>query len=422
MNAAEAIRITDLAAPQHTDFAKEVLRAVADVQTDLSVSALNKAASAQLGSVPVYEDPEFLERVSVVCAAMEADTDQSPMGRMTNAGILTRYLVQRSLLEELYRRHPEIADEEIIRPIIIAGLPRSGTTHLLNLISVDKRLRSLQYWESLEPVPPLEESAATQGEDPRIGRCREQLDLLNQIMPLFRNMHEMTPEHIHEEVELAGMDFSTMLFDTYGILPDWRDYYLSHDQTPHYEFMKKALKALQWMRGPRRWILKSPQHVEQLIPLHKVFPDATYVLTHRDPVSVVTSMVTMQAYVARMSRDPVRPQAIAQYWSDRVVRQLQACVRDRDILPPEQTRDVMFHQFMANDVATVEQIYLQADHPMTDVVRAAMERYMEENPRGKHGAIIYDLYADFGLQPESLYEQFQFYFDRFAVHRERSAA
>ncbi len=418
MNRAAPVRIEDLSSPSLPSIAQEIISAVADLQTEFSVQALCDAASQQLGDIELYVDDGMLERMAVLCAAMDADVDLSPMGRMTNAGILTRYLVQRARLEDLYRRHPEIDDEVIAQPIIIAGLPRSGTTHLLNLISVDTRLRSLQYWESLEPIPDIREAVEKGTEDPRISRSREQLDLIYQIMPLFRNMHDMTPEHIHEEVELAGMDFSTMLFDTYGVFPGWRDYYLSHDQTPHYEFIKKALKALQWLRGPKRWILKSPQHVEQLIPLQRVFPDATYVLTHRDPVSVITSMATMSAYTGRMSRDPVRPEAIGRYWADRMIRQLQSCVAQRDTLPPAQTMDVLFHEFMADDVATVENIYKLAGHPMSDEVGSAMRCYMVENPRGKYGPIKYDLRGDFGLYHEELYEQVQFYFDRFPVQRE----
>lgn len=418
MNRPAPITIDDLANPQLTAFATQVLASVHDITTELSVAALCEAARQQLGDLQLYFDDRLSERLSVICDAMNADSDLSPMGRLTNAGIFTRYLVQRSRLEELYTRHPEIDDEQISKPIIIAGLPRSGTTHLLNLISVDDRLRSLRYWESLEPIPTAGESVPAGEEDPRIGRCREQLDLMNQIMPLFKNMHDMSPDHIHEEIELAGMDLSTQLFDTYGVFPGWRDYYLAHDQTPHYEFIKRALKALQWLRGPKRWILKSPQHVEQLKPLQRVFPDATYVLTHRDPVAVITSMATMLTYVARMSRDPVRPDVIAGYWADRTIRQLQTCVDDRDALPSAQTIDVMFHEFMANDLDTVESIYQLADHPMTSEVRTAMENYMVEHPRGKYGAIQYDLQRDFGIRPAALYEQLQFYFDRFPIKRE----
>ncbi len=419
MKTPPAIRITDLAAPKHSDFARDVLAAVGSTQTEISVDAIYAESAQQLGSIVPYRDAGVVERLALICNAMNADQQLSPLGRITNKNILVRYLVQRSRLEDLYQRHPEIDDVEIERPIIIAGLPRSGTTHLLNLISVDDRLRSLSYWESLEPIPLASEQAMGEGgEDPRVQRCRDSLALQDQIIPLFKNMHEMSPEHIHEEIELMGMDFSMMLFENYAVVPAWRDYYLAHDQTPHYRFLKRALKALQWLRGPKRWILKSPQHMEQLIPLSTVFPDATFVLPHRDPVSVITSMVTMQAYVSRMSRDPVDPAQIGAYWTDRIVRMLVQCAHDRDRLPAEQTIDIMFDDITGDDVGAVERIYALAGHPMTAAVRQKMQRYVVDHPRGKHGQILYDLQADFGIDPTALREQLGFYYDRFPVRQE----
>jgi len=419
MNKPTSIRITDLAAPEYSDFARQVLEAVGSTETEISVSAIYAEAAQQLGDIPAYQDAGVEERLGVICEAMNADTELSSLGRITNRTILVRYLVQRSRLEDLYRRHPEIDEVEIVAPIIIAGLPRSGTTHLLNLISVDERLRSLSYWESLEPVPgPAQEQGSEGEEDPRVQRCRDALALQDQIIPLFKNMHEMSPEHIHEEIELMGMDFSMMLFENYALVPAWRDYYLAHDQTPHYRFLKRALKALQWLRGPQRWILKSPQHMEQLVPLKTVFEDASFVLPHRDPVSVIASMVTMQTYVSRMSRDPVDPVAIGQYWADRIVRMLVQCAQDRDRLPASQTIDIMFDEITGDDVAAVERIYQLAGHPMTESVRHAMRHYGETHPRGKHGQILYDLQGDFGIDPQALRGRLGFYYDKFPVRKE----
>lgn len=421
MTSAEAIRIHDLAEPEYSEFARDVITATAGVHTELKVDAIAAQATEQLANVPVYLDEGMSRRLDLICRCMDGDGDLSPLGRITNQAILVRYLVQRSRLEDLYRRHPEIEEEEIVRPIIIAGLPRSGTTHLLNLISVDRRLRSLPYWESLEPFPaPADEEIADGGAgDPRIQRCRDALAMQDQVVPLFRNMHEMTPEHIHEEIELMGMDFSMMLFENYALIPGWRDYYIEHDQTPHYVFLKRALKTLQWLRGPQRWILKSPQHMEQFLPLMQVFPDATFALPHRDPVSVIASMITMQSYVSRLSRDPVKPVDIGNYWSDRIVRMLEQCVRDRDSLPGAQAVDIMFDDIVADGVGAVESIYNLAGHPLTEDVRGGMLRYVQENPRGKHGQILYDMQGDFGIDPDGLRRRLEFYYAKFPVRRER---
>ena len=157
-------------------------------------------------------------------------------------------------------------------------------------MAADPALRSLPYWESLEPVLPDAERPAAGEPDPRLARTEMALGLVNALMPLFERMHEMTVEHVHEEIQLLAIDFSSMLFETTAPMPSWRDYYLAHDQTPHYAYLKRVLQVLTWLRGGDRWVLKSPQHIEQFGPLLATFPDATFVVTHRDPIAVTASV------------------------------------------------------------------------------------------------------------------------------------
>ena len=219
----------------------------------------------------------------------------------SNTSFITGLLKNRLLIEDLLGRHPEILDEQIVAPIIICGLPRTGTTHLHNLMSADPALRSLPYWESLEPVLPASEVPETGAPDPRLERTDMALSFLNTALPYFNRMHEMTVEHTHEEIQLLAIDFSTMLFETTAPMTIWRDAYLARDQRPSYAYLRKVLQVLQWLRGGTRWVLKTPQHLEQFPALVDTFPDATFVVTHRDPVSVTASMVTMIAYTARLT-------------------------------------------------------------------------------------------------------------------------
>ena len=144
--------------------------------------------------------------------------------------------------------------------------------------------------------------------------------MLDAALPYFKRMHEMTVDHVHEEIQLLAIDLSTMLFETQGLVPSWRDHFRSEDQTPCYEYLRTVLKVLQWLRGGSRWVLKSPQHLEQFGPLLAAFPDATFVVTHREPVSVTVSLAgAMVAYiVADGGRAPSTPLAIGRYWSDQV--------------------------------------------------------------------------------------------------------
>jgi hypothetical protein len=411
-----AIRIDDLAAPRFSPAVQEMLQSVAGMTVEFTEPAVLGAARAQTG-LEDFGDDDFRERLQLVLQCMDEDRDLSPLGRLTNFGMLVRFAANRLRIEDLWRRHPEIHDIEIRRPLIVAGLARSGTTHLLNLLSADTRLRSLPYWEAQEPVPVPGEAAAPGEEDPRIVRCRQAIAMQDQVMPLFKLMFNLQAERTHEEIDLLAIDFSTMFFENLALLPRWRDYYMAHDQTPHYEYLKKILKVLTWLRGPDRWLLKTPQHLEQFGPLMRVFPDATVVITHRDPVATIASMATLAVYSARMSRDPVRPHAIGQYWADRIEHMLRACVRDRELLPAAQSIDVRFHEFNADDMGWVRRIYALAGHEFTPAAQAAMAAFVAENPRGKEGKVLYDL-ADFGLREDELRARLRFYSERFGTRDE----
>jgi hypothetical protein len=238
--------------------------------------------------------------------------------------------------------------------------------------------------------------------------------MIDKAAPYFERMHEMTVEAVHEEIQLLAIDFSSMLFETMAVMPTWRDYYQRHDQTPHYEYLKQVLQVLTFLRGGERWVLKSPQHCEQLVPLLNVFPDATFVVTHRDPVSVTASVVTMLTYAARMSVAHPDPAVYGPYWSQRVEDLLRGCERDRDLIPDGQAIDVRFHEFMADDLAMVGRIYEVAGQPMTPAAKEAMQAFLATHQRGKFGTVVYDL-TDFGIDPAERRAALRSYADRFAT-------
>jgi hypothetical protein len=279
-------------------------------------------------------------------------------------------------------------------------------------MSADPALRSLPYWESLEPVPPDEERGVEP--DPRRERCDLALGFMDEAMPHFKRMHEMTTDHVHEEIQLLAVDLSTMLFESVVPLPTYQAWWKATDQTASYRFLKDVLRVLQHERGGDRWVLKSPQHLSQLPVLAEVFPDATFVVTHRDPTAVTLSMATMVAYSCRMNLAAPDPVAMGAYWRARVGDLLGDCARDRDVLPADQTIDVGFTEFMADDVAMVERVYALADQPFDDRARTAMQAYMADHPRGRHGGVRYDA-AAVGLDLAELDAGFTAYRERFAA-------
>ena len=231
--------------------------------------------------------------------------------------------------------------------------------------------------------------------------------------------HPMDPDHIHEDLELQVPDFSTYLWEWMLRMPRWRDYYLAHDQAPHYEYGKNVLKILSWQDGSkRRWVLKCPMHFEQLPAIRRVYPDALVVFTHRDPVASLQSIVTQLAYVIRTREKQVDPDWYLTYWSDRVERLLSAYARDVRDLPSEQQFHVPFDELVRDDVAMVRQIYDAAGLPWTDAARTEIVGYLDSHARHKYGSIDHDLRRDFGIDPDELRERFSFYLDSAPVAAE----
>jgi hypothetical protein len=231
----------------------------------------------------------------------------------------------------------------------------------------------------------------------------------------------MTVDHAHEEIHLLAMDFSTMLFDAVMHVPGWRRFYLARDQRQHYAYLRRVLQALTWLRGGARWVLKSPQHIEQLPALMATFPDATVVLTHRDPLAVIASTATMVAYGMRMSRERIDLAAVGETWVDNTEQMLRACVRDRTAVAADQSMDVLFQDYMRDDMAVATAIYARADQPLGESSAAAIDEYRRTHPRGRFGRVAYDL-ADFGLHAGELRERFRFYSDSFDLGGESPAA
>ena len=413
------IRIDDLAKPVLNDAQRAAIAHGEATPVVLTVDAVCRAATERTGLADFGPD-DFRDRLALQLGEMDADPERTALGRLLMFEDCARNAANRLLIRDLLKRHPEILEIPIEKPVIVVGLPRSGTTHLVNLLAADTRFRSLPLWESYEPVPNPRERASGDGIDPRWTRANESWKSMQSAAPLLAAMHPMEPDHVHEENELMAPDFSNYNLEWVSRAPKWRDAYLATDQTSAYAYMKTVLQILQWYRPRERWVLKSPQHLEQLGPLLATFPDATIVVTHRDPVAVVQSTITMVCYVARTNYRTTRPEWYRDYWTDRVRRLLEASVRDRHRLPAGRTVDVLFHEYMADEMATLERVYACAGIELTQQARAEIEAYRTAHPRGKEGRVVYDLRRDFGVGAEEIRAHFGFYFERFPVRIEVS--
>ena len=406
------IRIDDLRAPRRTPEEQQVYDLGLTMEVDLSPAALVATAERRTG-LSDFGDPLLLDRLVAQVDAVDADEGLSGIGRFLVRRRLVGLLTARLRFEDFVRRHPEALEVELEPPVIVVGLPRSGTTHLVNLLAEDTRFRSLPFWEILEPTPVLGDGPGRDGVDPRYLRAVADHEAALVASPLTALMHDRSPSSIEEECELLDLDLCTYVLEWHARVPSWRDHAEQLDQYAHYRFLRQELQVMSYQRGPNRWVLKCPQHLERLGPLLAAFPDATVASTLRDPVAVLQSAITMLAHGDRNRRVEVDADGLAAYWADRIEQLLRAAVRDAHLIPEHQRIDVQFREFMADDRAMGLRIIEQAGLGVTDTARDQLDAYVESNPRGKQGRIVYDLRADFGLEPDELYERYSFYFDAF---------
>ena len=289
----------------------------------------------------------------------------------------TKAAVNRLLIQHHWSEHPEARDVTIERPIDVIALPRSGSTHLENLVGADRRLRHLPVYVAAQPVPVPGEEPGPDGIDPRWKRAdaRWQMMRQNEIMAA---MHEHSPDHACGENELQIPDFASYQWEWMAAVPGFRDHYLAHDQTPHYRYMRDVLATIaSQFPSDRRWMLKSNQHSEQLGPLLATYPDVTVVMIHRDPVSTLQSLLTMRGLLVKSSQKQPDIDAHVDYWVDRIERMLRSYVRDRALVPGDQLVELMFEDIVADDVGAAAARVRTGWSPR--------HRRVSGGPRGVHG-------------------------------------
>ncbi|MFD2415750.1 sulfotransferase family protein [Amycolatopsis pigmentata] len=400
----QSIRIDDLRNPVLTDAARRTIEHAERDPVDLTEDAVLSSAS-ELTGLTDFGPGTFRAGLR----RQLADTTGTPLDRAEMFRSVVRNLAIRLRFHDLLGRHPEIRDLRIEKPVIIVGPSRSGTTYLQGTIAADSRLRSLRLREAADPFleaggKPLADSgeilsiAGGEGGKPSMVLPGVRTDLL----PHLATILQLGPDDVAQE---------NMLMDSNFPIDD-------EDQAPHYAYMATMLKALQWLRGPDRWVLKAPQHCQYLRLLLANFPGATFVMTHRDPVAMVQSLATMFAYVTRLRSAEVDVDAIFAAAADRIEGMLRARMRDRPLIPDDQVVDVLFHEFTADQLSAVRRIYAAAGLTVTDELCENIATFNAEHRRYRQQRIVHDLRADFGVDPEKLRERFDFYYQCHPVRLE----
>lgn len=382
------------------------------MKESLFADDLLSAGTAETG-LDDYGERGFVEGLTVLADSLRSEARLNRMGHMMLARDLVRMLTNRLRFQRDVTRHPEILEEEIATPIIITGLPRTGTSKLQRMISADPGVQRLEIWKLLNPAPFPGERAGSPQERINFARVVE-LVLATQF-PDYMAAHPTEALEPDEEVLLMEMSFECAVSSLKTRAPRHRAFVERRDSVPIYEYLRAMLQYLQWQDGGghgRPWIMKSPLHIGNLPALLKVFPDATVVHSHRDPRVAVVSFASLVEASRRMSSDDVDLEEIGADVLDFLSRQMQLNVKHRPQVGEQRIIDVPYRRIRDDPEAVIEEIYARAGRALTADARDAMLAYAARRPEGHFGKHAYAA-ERYGLDRCQIETAFADYSERF---------
>jgi hypothetical protein len=315
-------------------------------------------------------------------------------------------LIARAKIEAAWNAHPEIKNIAIKRPMYLTGLPRTGTSALLNLLAVDPDARPLKLWEGLNPDPLP--GNPPESEDPRFIGMKQFYDEMNRNAD-FRKIHSTSAETPEECIHLLNHTFSDVQFGYEPLMEPYGSWFRKQDLRASYHYYADILRLLQWQRPGNRWLLKSPCHLWALDVITEMFPDSSVIITHRNPLESVASYCSMmEAMMAGRADLDKRELGVAtlNYLADK----LQRSYAQRAKIDPKRILDLQFNDFIGDPIAVVRKIYAHFELPLKASTLSAMQQYQDAHPMGKHGKHEYDL-ASYGLTESQVMQRFAFYRD-----------
>jgi len=377
-----------------------------------SIDRLHELVAKEVGSDDFGPD-DYMAGLKVYLQSMDYDPHFSEQGKRGAWGQVVGVLRSRASAIKSMKDNPGFDARPIVAPVVITGVPRTGTTALHRLMAVDPRFQGLQTWliDSPMPRPPIE----TWGDYPQFRRSVGELETHYSNAPESRAAHLRAATEVHECCMILWHSFKSNILACGGWSSATYDtWWRTQDERPSYEYYYKCVQLIGSNEPEKRWLLKNPGHIENLDLLFAVYPDAKVIQTHRDPAKAVPSLVSLL-----MNLHPIyeegRVQQRAENMLVREVNKWAEAVRKCDAVRekhPGQVIDVVHADFHANPMAVLERIYQFIDMDIPDDTRAAMAQRIEEKPELSRGAHRYDI-ANYGMTMEQAREPFGDYVQRY---------
>lgn len=366
-----------------------------------------------------FGDEGFRVHLRALLGFMEQEGRLNEVGRATQRERLVGLLANRLSCQFWFDRHPEIDDERLDDPIVIVGLPRTGTTMLHRTIASESRVFGLLWWESRcpGPLPGWSPERAPTELDPRIANAKNEVRQMLEANPELAAVHPFEAESPDEEIMLLEHTFMSGNPPAFMNLPSYFTWLETHDNSPAYGYMKKLLQFLQWQKKQRgesadRWVLKTPHHLMHLDLVFEHFPEATVIQTHRDTVETIPSFASMNYEIRLMASDEVDAEETGRQWFERMARAMAHCLAVRDRMPADRFIDIGYRDAIADPIAQVRRIYDRVGMELTPEAERDMLDWAAQNRRELRPSHEYSL-EGFGFDASELKDAFADYRERF---------
>ena len=377
----------------------------------MTVDEVIAAARAQTG-LRDFGDPTVLEGLAVLLKSYAEEANYTERGAQIAYGELVTQLANRMKVEDWLQRHPDLLDAPIDKPLFVFGLPRTGTTLLINLLAADPDRIAFRRWIAYDPVPPPRPEEIHAG--PRYQAMQDRTLISLEFMPDIAAIHYEDADSPTECQFAMAPSFCAQVFEAQADIPSYRHWFLHEaDYAPAFRYEKRLLQLLQ-AETPGRWTLKNPWHPLFLDQLTAVFPDAQLVMTHRDPADVVGSICSLINHVRHVYSDQVDLERIGTSFVETFRIMIDRQQAFREAHGNDAILDVHYADLVRDPLGEVRRIYAHFSEPFTPQAEAAMTQYLAANPKGKHGRHSYALGA-YGLTRERVRTEFRDYIERYAI-------
>jgi hypothetical protein len=380
--------------------------------SDLCPDRLRGLAEKDTGLSADTQDRAFFDnQLQALLPALHEEAQLTDFGRLVSHGSLLKVMKERLWFDALMAEHPEIDRIELAPPVIVVGSMRSGTTRMQRLLACDPAFTALRLFEAQAPVPPPRSFTARAAgrPDPRVAQVSRALKLLASINPAILEVHPTGPLEVDEEIGLLDQSLSSAMIEAQRRVPSFARHCEAVDQTPAYQRLHRLLKLRTWFEGTdpaRPYVLKTPQHMQDIAALHAVFPTSPLIFLHRDPVQLVASGASLAWNQMVIQSDHVDPQWIGREWLHKTRHRLEVVARVRDRIPARLQFDLGFEEVGADWRGAIGRTYEFLARELTPAARAAMEAYVAR-AAAEHGYARHRYRLEqFGLSAGAVYEEF----------------